>query len=482
MLYPIDGNGNAAMHLVTDTGVWAHEIFGGCDLGDARRTKRLVDMGRRLADRTGASIAMCCQADPAAQTGSYRLLGNEQVEVQDIANGGFAAVAKQAQGRERLLALEDTTTLSYHHTVADTLGVVGSDSASKKRGYLVHSVLLVDGHSAGTIGLIEQQRWCRDPATHGKKHVRKQRPYADKESYKWQQASEQIARRLGVMMKRTISVCDRESDIYEYLLYKREHGQRFVTRASVDRRVAGETNHLFATLEAQARVKAHKTVHVSQRGGRKARKAKLVLRAAALELQSPQGRKAGPAIPVHVVLAQETQTPAGVKPLCWRLLTTEPIDDAVAVQRVVRDYELRWRIEDYHKAWKSGVGVERQRLQKASNLERMLVITAFVAVRLLQLREAADTAASNPSRCDRMNDDTLLSPDEWQVLWASVEHGPPPEPAPSAAWAFRAIAKLGGFTDTKRTGRPGWAALWDGWFRLQERVQGYRLSRATPAR
>jgi hypothetical protein len=49
---------------------------------------------------------------------------------------------------------------------------------------------------------------------------------------------------------------------------------------------------------------------------------------------------------------------------------------------------------------------------------------------------------------------------------------------PSARWAFYAIAKLGGFADTKRTGRPGWDTIWHGWFRLQERLEGYQLSQS----
>jgi hypothetical protein len=47
------------------------------------------------------------------------------------------------------------------------------------------------------------------------------------------------------------------------------------------------------------------------------------------------------------------------------------------------------------------------------------------------------------------------------------QHNQPiPKTAPFARWAFYAIAKLGGFTDTKRTGRPGWDTIWHGWFRL----------------
>jgi len=49
------------------------------------------------------------------------------------------------------------------------------------------------------------------------------RSYQDKESYKWEHASVQITKRLGFAMQWTISVCDRESDVYEYLLYKYGH-------------------------------------------------------------------------------------------------------------------------------------------------------------------------------------------------------------------------------------------------------------------
>jgi hypothetical protein len=55
---------------------------------------------------------------------------------------------------------------------------------------------------------------------------------------------------------------------------------------------------------------------------------------------------------------------------------------------LVRFYELRGRVEEFHKVWKSaGIQVESFRLQTRNNLEKIIVITAFIAVRLLQLRE-----------------------------------------------------------------------------------------------
>ena len=49
---------------------------------------------------------------------------------------------------------------------------------------------------------------------------------------------------------------------------------------------------------------------------------------------------------------------------------------------------------------------------------------------------------------------------------------------PSAHWAFYAISKLGGFPDTKCTGRPSWDTVWHGWFRLPERINEYQLSKS----
>lgn len=457
---------------------WSRRMFGGCELGDARRTERLVDVAALMSRQMGRSLAKSCQGDGAALLGGYRLLRNDGVKPEAIREGSFASVARHAQAHALLLAVEDTTSVSYTHTVEGELGITSNQKDAKRKGFQVHSVLLLDAAGENTVGLIEQSHWCRKRKDHGKKHSRKQRAYEDKESYKWEQASERTAKRLGATMARTISVCDRESDVYEYLDYKLRHAQRFVIRAKVDRRVLHGEQNLFTTLARDAARLGCYTVNVAQRGGRKARQATLSLRSLRLELQAPAGDagRRGP-LTVNAILAEEVDAPPDVEPLRWVLLTTEPVASAEEARQVVRYYELRWRIEDYHKAWKSGVGVERQRFQSAANLERMLVITAFLAVRLLQLREILDA----PNDDEQVSCDTLLSEDEWKVLWLSTQRSAPPTTAPSIRWACLAVAKLGGFTDTKRTGRPGWDTMWHGWFRLQERLEGYQMSKLARA-
>ena len=183
---------------------WSRQMFGECDLGDARRTERLVSVAARMSKQMGRSLAKSCEGDSAALLGGYRLLRNDDVKPEAIRAGGFAAVVQHAQDDALLLAVEDTTCVSYTHAVAAELGVTGYKKAAKRKGFLVHSVLLLDAVSETTVGLIEQDDWRREPNDYGKKHARKQRAYEDKESHKWEQASQRTAQRLGATMARTI--------------------------------------------------------------------------------------------------------------------------------------------------------------------------------------------------------------------------------------------------------------------------------------
>lgn len=62
------------------------------------------------------------------------------------------------------------------------------------------------------------------------------------------------------------------------------------------------------------------------------------------------------------------------------------------------------------------------------------------------------------------------------MLWNSVKRKSLPEKPPTAAWAYQAIAKLGGWTDSKKTGKAAWLTIWKGCFRLKERLEGLRIA------
>ena len=55
--------------MVGNEATWSQQVFGACDLGDSRRTRRLVDVGARLARQVGASMAQCYEGEGASFAG-----------------------------------------------------------------------------------------------------------------------------------------------------------------------------------------------------------------------------------------------------------------------------------------------------------------------------------------------------------------------------------------------------------------------------
>ena len=163
---------------------WSEQTFGCANLGDKRRTKRLVQVAGDLSAHTGSSLDTSCSGNLVAVEGAYRLIENEAVEPDAIAEAGFQATAVAAYNYQIILAIEDSTTLSYKHSVRTEPGDIGEPENSLSKSLWAHSVMLLDADSERTIGLIDQQRWIRHDNDRGKKHERKQRPYEKKESFK----------------------------------------------------------------------------------------------------------------------------------------------------------------------------------------------------------------------------------------------------------------------------------------------------------
>ena len=396
--------------FISDVQSWSENTFGKCALGDARRTKRLVKMTASLAKSIGQSVVKSID-DESQVEGAYRLLRNAEVLSEDIAEGGFSATAALVKDRGTLLTLEDTTSLNFRHAVADELGYIGPPK-QKKKGMQVHSVLLLNAESKETLGLVEQSRWLRQASALASKNQRARQAYREKESFKWQRSSEVMAERLGDTMQHTISVCDRESDIYEYMHYKVSAGQRFVVRTHYNRKLDESEHKLFDRVRELEGAGIYKA-HIEQKGGRAARTATMELAYAPVRVLAPDRKqKELTTIELTVVTCREISKSS--QPVEWILLSTEHVSSAEDARRIVSYYEARWKIEEFHKAWKSGgTQIEKSRLQSIGNLERMAVILAFIAVRLLQLREVVHLDKQLISKdCSH-----ILTEVQWRLLW-----------------------------------------------------------------
>lgn len=453
---------------------WAVETFSNAKLRDYRHTERLIKVATDIAQNAGVSIAKA-SADEAAIEGAYRFLRNENVDTQSIALAGYNSTLETVKETNLVLAVQDTTGLAYKHSVCEQLGSVTSASKNKPtargRTLFVHSTLMLDASNGQVLGLGNQYYWHRESKVEGSRQEQFMRDRTEKESFKWQRNLEQLSHRYG-SLSNVIDVCDREADSYEYLDYQLTNNLRFVVRARGDRRLAdidGRLPDAFNEIAPQAFTE----VKIAQKGGRKARVAKVALRYATVTLKKHKNIKnASKTLEVNVVQCQEVTNSNETEKLCWNLYTSEEINNSADAQRIVKYYEWRWHIEEFHKVWKSdGTHVESLRMQTKDTLERAALLLSFVAVYLYQLRlHAQNNEESKTVPCT-----SILSNLKWKILWKATEKSLPPAQPPSVYWAYYAIAKLGRWYDSKRNGIVGIKAYWTGWMKLMELTESFTM-------
>ena len=168
-------------------------------------------------------------------------------------------------------------------------------------------------------------------------------------------------------------------------------------------------------------------------------------------------------------MAQEQNTPPGVKPLEWMLLTTVPVtclEDAV--ERLTW-YARRWGIEVWHRTLKSGCRIEKRQLGDSDRIEACLAIDLVVAWRIYYLTKLGREVPQAP--CTVYFEDV-----EWKALVAFTTKNPiAPIQPPTLREMIRLVATLGGFLGRKCDGEPGAQTLWLGLQRLDDIVAMWKV-------
>ena len=457
------------MNDVLDATSWAVTEFADADLGDLRRTQRLVQLAHALAQRPGAALPEACGSG-AMLKAAYRFFTNDDIAPDDIVHSHIEATYHRLTAVPVVLAVQDTTEANWTNLHAtEGLGPLGHPAC---RGLLVHTTLALTPERV-PLGLLAQQVWARDPDDIGKRARRKQLPISQKESQKWLHSLDAVlTARDCCPTTRFVSVGDREADIYDVLAAERPAGVDLLIRASWDRCVRAPQRHIWAAVEAQP-VVAELVVQVPRRGPQPARQATLVLRYCPLTLTPPRRRKAEglPAVTLWVVQACEVQAPAEVQPLEWVLLTTVAVDTVDDAIERVQWYSCRWGIEVWHRILKSGCHLEARQFQTAERLRRVLALYSVLAWRILYATMLARAVPEAP--CS-----VLLEPDEWLALYCAIHRvsTPPVEP-PTLGQAVTWIAQLGGFVGRRRSDRPGAEVMWRGFQHLSDLTAMYCIMR-----
>jgi len=447
-------------------GQWAQNEFGFAQLGDRRRNKRLVNIATHLAGCPGGTLPQAFP-DWAELKAAYRFFGQSGVSFERVLAPHLARTRQSCRQPGEYLLIEDTTLLDYSHRPgAEDLGIIGDGTG---RGFELHSTLAVRLESwtleqrpeGVVLGLFEQQ--CRRPRLAPKGETRHELLSRPRASQKWAAGLKSAG--APPAGSQWIYVADRESDIYEALRTCQLHGVDFVIRACQDRCLAQEDGHVRAAL-AQRPLLGQSTVELRARPGQAARTAIVELRSLCVDLRGawrPGGRQE-PLRGMSVVEVKEVEAPEGVKePLHWILLSSLPCATKAQVLRIIGRYTARWWIEEYHKALKSGVGVEESQLAKAGRLEPLIAVLAVVAVRLLSAKLLAR------SRPEGLEAAGSFGPQMLEILEKKLGK-------PKGGWTNQnviiATARLGGFLARKHDGMPGWQTIWRGWQRLMWMCEG----------
>lgn len=454
-----------------DTGQWAEETFGQADLGDQRRTRRLVKLAAALGEHPSGVLT---QALPqwAELKAAYRLLAADPLTHAAVLQPHTAQVRQALDQPGHYLVIEDGSELDFSaHPATAGLGRIGDDGG---RGFLLHSALAyrIEGWDPdytprlGLLGLLGQQLWARQDQPKKGRESKAQRLARPRESDHWGQVlAESGGPGPGAHWT---YVADRESDVYELLALRLPPGCDFVVRAGQDRALEGG-GHLFAAAAAAPLLGQYELV-VRQRPDRPARRARLAVRACPVRLRPPwrpPGQAALAPLEVWVVQAREVDAPPGVEPIAWVLLSSYACATLEEARPVLRLYGCRWQVEEYHKALKTGTRVEQSQLSTGERLQGLVGVLALVAVRLLGVKYLGRGASAAPLAPD------LGASEVVAVLEARLGR-------PAGGWdnhtLIGALAHLGGFLGRKGDGEPGWLTIWRGWSRLMDMVLGYQLA------
>lgn len=454
---------------------WALEEFGDAKLGDARRTARVVRVAAGALKRPGPTVARTFGRTAAAEA-AFRLMENDAVPVGELASAAHRGTARRCAEWATVIVPIDGTSLR----VQDPRDLRGlgplSSLTDKARGIQAFHAIAV-APTGTTLGVLGREFWLRSRAATPPSGFKSSRPRTERESYRWvtmlQSATEQ--------MKTHAPTCtpwfqlDRGGDCWMVIEHAVQHGLMLTVRANQNRALERAGTALFPTIRSSTPIG---TMHVDvpEGRGRSARRACLTLRSLRVHLPIPITRKKRVNREIGIVQAIERSSPSdGSARIEWLLLTTREVRTASDAAEVVLAYTRRWRIEEFHRTWKSGAcGIESTRLRAYDHIQRWAVIMGSVAARIEHIKLASRSSPELPAtECfsqEEIDAVILLRSKDRPVHYKVGD-------VPTLGEVARWVADLGGYMGAKNSPPPGATVLARGLERIETAAQILALQR-----
>lgn len=432
---------------------WADSELGSCELGDRRRTKRAVQMLARAA-RSPAGLASSVFTDAAERQGAYDFL-ESSVGSEPLVDSIAAATAARAAELDFVYVPVDGTSLS----LSDRKGRHGFGSVgSRDRG--ASGLKVVDALAVSptgvTLGHTALEWWARSTSPMGRSSNRAPQ---HRESRYWLDAIAHTMARWKQHAPQTKLwfQLDREGDGHALLRTLAESGQWFTIRSCHDRKLftyVGRQRPLssiwrknkpvgefsFEALDRKTGRRRTVTVHVS-------------FAAVTLRLYDAWFNRSH-FVHVTAVRVRELKPRRAVDRIEWTLLTNHHVQSFADARDVVFGYAQRWRIEEFHRAWKTGVcNVEATQLRSLNAVAKWATLLAAVATRAERLKKLARTTPDEPVSVE-------FSPSEIRALIFLKRKNKKrtetiTDDVPTVALAALWLAQMGGYDGNPAKKPPG---------------------------
>jgi hypothetical protein len=250
----------------TDPQAWAQETFGAAELGDPRRTRRLVRVAAQIAADPQGSLPREMGGNWADLKAAYRLVRADGVSHEAISRPVWQQTRQQSEQEPGVMLI-------------------------------VHTVLAVvpRGCHERVLGLLHREAWVRQPAPRkadGRKESSRQRQERPRESEVWTRAVEQVGSPPAA--EGWIHVADRYADMFAFLQRCRQMGTSFLVRAAQNRRVLSEEEQAEPELDhlldraTSWPAQAHGSIEVPSEHERRARTAQVQLSWGCMHLLPPE--------------------------------------------------------------------------------------------------------------------------------------------------------------------------------------------------
>jgi Transposase DDE domain len=389
-----------------------------------------------------------------------RFLHNPSVTPDEMIETALGHTLTLVAGRH-VLAIQDTTSLR---------------DDGKQKGHYLHPTIAVDADDGTLFGVVAASFLLRTGKE--KTHCNK-RPFAQKESARWLEATCEAAKLAEAGARCVTVVADRECDIYDEFALRPANTELLI-RCHHDRVLADGTR-LYASLDELIEL-GRDIVHVPAAPGRAERDAVVALYTRQVTLRRPKRNSAKetaklpPETTLTYVEAREIGAPPRTTPLHWRLLTTHPVATLADARRIVGFYRRRWVIEQLFRVMKTrGFDIEAVVMEDVAAFENLVAATLIAAVRVLQMVYERDGAAERPLTDAFNPEDQPVLEAICATLEGKTAKQKNPHPPGSMAYATWVCARLGGWTGYY--GQPGPIVVFAGLDRFTAMATGYRIGK-----